>query len=59
MGFVVGGTWALANIVFMALIPVAERFGIHLVLALTPFGYLFSGVLGLSIILKTRTRLSE
>ena len=58
MGVIVGGTWALANIVFMALVPVAEHFGTHTVLTLTPFGYLFSGILGLAIILKTRTRLS-
>jgi FSR family fosmidomycin resistance protein-like MFS transporter len=54
MGFIVGGTWALANVVFLALVPVAEHFGTRIVLGLTPFGYLFSGVLGLLIILKVR-----
>jgi FSR family fosmidomycin resistance protein-like MFS transporter len=56
MGFIVGGTWALANIVFMALVPAAERFGTYLILKITPFGYLLSGIFGLLIILKTRSR---
>lgn len=56
MGFIVGGTWALANIVFMALVPAAERFGTYLILKITPLGYLLSGIFGLLIILKTRSR---
>jgi len=56
MGFIVGGTWAIANIVFMALVSVGERLGTHLLLALSPLGYLFSGILGLFIILKFRRR---
>ena len=57
MGFIVGGTWTLANIVFMALVPAAERFGIYLILEITPFGYLLSGIFGLLIILKTRSHI--
>ena len=57
MAFIVGGTWAVANIVFMALAPAAEHLGTHLILAITPFGYLFSGILGLLIILKTSSRI--
>jgi FSR family fosmidomycin resistance protein-like MFS transporter len=56
MGFVVGGAWAFANVIFLALVPVAEHFGTHIVLGLTPLGYLISGVLGLFIILKVRRR---
>lgn len=47
MGFVVGGTWALADIVFLGLLPVAERFGSDVVLQFVPLGYLFSGILGI------------
>ena len=56
MGFIVGGTWALANVVFMALLPAAEYFGTHLVLKFAPLGYLFSGIFGLLIMLKIQSR---
>ena len=52
MGFMVGGTWALANIVFTALLPVAEQFGTNVILKFTPLGYLFSGAFGLFVMLK-------
>lgn len=52
MALVVGGTWGLANIVFIALSPVAERFGTSLVLSLTPAGYLLSALLALRLMLK-------
>ena len=55
MGFMVGGTWALANIVFMALLPVAEHFGTNFILRFVPLGYLLSGIFGLSIILKAKS----
>jgi len=55
MGFMVGGTWALANIVFMALLPVAEHFGTNVILKFTPLGYLFSGLFGLFVMLKFRS----
>jgi len=62
MGFMVGGTWALANIVFIALLPVAEHFGTNVILKFTPLGYLCSGAFGLFIMLKvqssTRAKLS-
>jgi len=54
MGFMVGGTWALASIVFIALLPVVEYFGPHLILKFVPLGYLFSGVFGLFIVLKVQ-----
>ena len=54
MGFMVGGTWALANIVFMVLLPAAEHFGTDVILKFTPLGYLFSGLFGLFVILKLR-----
>jgi len=53
MGFMVGGTWALANIVFMVLLPVAEHFGTDIILNFVPLGYLLSGIFGLSIMLKS------
>lgn len=54
MGFIVGGTWALAYVAFMALLPLAERFGSAAVLKFAPLGYLFSGIFGLFVMLKTR-----
>ena len=54
MGFMVGGTWALASIVCMPLLPVAEHFGTNFILKFTPLGYLFSGVFGLFIVLKAQ-----
>jgi len=54
MGFMVGGTWALANIVFMVLLPVVEYFGTNVILKFTPLGYLCSGAFGLFIVLKAQ-----
>jgi FSR family fosmidomycin resistance protein-like MFS transporter len=54
MGFMVGGTWGLAYVVFMALLPAAERFGADVVLKFSPLGYLLSGAFGLYIMLKTQ-----
>ena len=56
MGFMVGGTWALANIVFMALLPVAQSFGPGVILKFMPLGYLLSGAFGLFIMLKIQSR---
>ena len=55
MGFMVGGTWALANIVFMALLPVAEHFGTNVILKFTPLGYLCSGAFGLFVMSKAKS----
>jgi len=55
MGFMAGGTWALANIVFMALLPVAEHFGTNVILKFTPLGYLCSGLLGILVMSKLRS----
>jgi FSR family fosmidomycin resistance protein-like MFS transporter len=56
LGVIVGGSWALAYIVFQALILVVEhtRFGTKTLLNLTPWGYLCSGIFGIFIILKMR-----
>jgi len=54
MGFMVGGTWALAYLAFMALLPLAEHFGSDVVLKFSPLGYLISGVFGLAVMLKAR-----
>jgi len=56
MGFMVGGTWALAYVILMALLLAAEHFHFETkaVLNLTPWGYLLSGVFGLYLILKAR-----
>lgn len=52
MGFMVGGTWALAFIVFSALLPVAEHFGADALLRYVPVGYLFSALIGLFVLFK-------
>ena len=54
MGFMVGGTWALAYVVFMALLPAAERFGSVVILKFSPLGYLLSGAFGLYVMLKSQ-----
>ena len=54
MGWIVGGTWLFASVVFFPIVPIAERFGTHLVLQYVPLGYLLSGLLGLHIMLKKR-----
>jgi len=56
MGFMVGGTWALAFIVFSALLPVAERFGSVSLLSFVPLGYLFSALIGLYLVFKDKSR---
>jgi FSR family fosmidomycin resistance protein-like MFS transporter len=59
MGFMVGGTWGLAYVVFMALLPAAEHFGSDVILKFSPFGYLLSGIFGLYVILKTHRQAPE
>jgi FSR family fosmidomycin resistance protein-like MFS transporter len=54
MGFMLGGTWALAYVVFMALLPAAERFGSDVILKFSPFGYLLSGAFGFYLMLRVR-----
>ncbi len=56
MGFMVGGTWALAFIVFSALLPVAEHFGTNALLRFVPLGYLFSAFIGLYLLFKDKGR---
>jgi len=54
MGFVVGGNWAFASLVFLALLPVAERVGTRVVLDFSILGYVVSGFLGLLLLLRIR-----
>jgi len=54
MGFMVGGTWALAYIVFIPLLRVAEHFGSDVILKFSPIGYVISGAFGLYVMLKAR-----
>ena len=56
MGFMVGGTWAFAFIVFSFLLPVAEHFGTGVLLRFIPLGYLFSAFIGLYIMFKEKNR---
>jgi MFS family permease len=59
MGFMAGGTWALANIVFLALLRVIEQFGADTILKFTPVGYVLSAVFGLFIMFRARRQLGE
>jgi FSR family fosmidomycin resistance protein-like MFS transporter len=54
MGFMVGGTWALANIVFLAFLPVAEYFGPNVLLKCAPLGYVISAAFGLFLMFRAR-----
>jgi FSR family fosmidomycin resistance protein-like MFS transporter len=56
MGVIVGGTWALAYVIFMVLLHAAENFdiGIQTIMNLTPWGYLLSGIFGFYVMLKAR-----
>jgi FSR family fosmidomycin resistance protein-like MFS transporter len=54
MGFIAGGTWALANIVFLAMLRIIEHFGADLILKFTPVGYVISAVFGLFIMFRAR-----
>jgi FSR family fosmidomycin resistance protein-like MFS transporter len=58
MGFIVGGTWAFADIVFLGLLPVAEYFSSDFVLKFSPIGYVISGVIGLIILFKYKNMTS-
>ncbi len=58
MGFIVGGTWAFADIVFLGLLPIAEHFGSGFVLKFSPIGYIISALLGFFILFKTRNKSS-
>jgi hypothetical protein len=59
MGFMAGGTWALANIVFLALLRFIEQFGADTILKFTPVGYVLSAVFGLFIMLRVRRQAGE
>ena len=54
MGVMVGGTWALAYVIFMTLLSAAQHFniGTHALLNLTPWGYLLSGGFGIFVLLN-------
>lgn len=47
MAFIVGGTWGIADIVFLAFAPIADWMGTGFVLKLMPIGYVLSTVLAL------------
>jgi MFS family permease len=59
MGFIAGGTWALANIVFLAFLPAAQYFGPEVILKFTPVGYVLSAVFGLFIMFRARRQAGE
>jgi MFS family permease len=44
MALIVGGTWGIALVIFLGLMPIADRVGSGLILKLTPLGYLASAL---------------
>jgi hypothetical protein len=54
MGLIVGGTWGLANLILMALVPLAGHYGTNFILKFMPLGYLFSGAFGLYIMRRNQ-----
>ena len=56
LGVMVGGTWALAYVIYMPMVLAAEyfHFGANVIINLSPWGYLFSGLFGLYIMLNRR-----
>jgi FSR family fosmidomycin resistance protein-like MFS transporter len=44
MALIVGGTWGIALVIFLALMPLVDRLGTGLILRLAPVGYLASAL---------------
>lgn len=56
MGWIVGGTWLFASIVFMPIAALADYCGTAEVMQYAPIGYLVSGLFGFYLLLKTRSK---
>lgn len=52
MAFMLGGTWAIATLFFLCLLPVAEYCGTKYILNLSPVGYFLSVAIGIYIMRK-------
>lgn len=57
MGLMVGGVWGVANIIVMALGPVAKRYGLDGIFYCTPIGYCLAAILGLYLLFRVKTRI--
>lgn len=53
MGIIGGGAWGTASLVLMVLGPIAEKFGVKIVLDFAWIGYLISGTIGLYTLLRS------
>ena len=56
MGLAVGGAWGISSLILWALGPVAQSFGIMIVLWITPFFYLFCAGIGIFIKYSIKTK---
>jgi MFS family permease len=58
LGVMVGGTWALAYVIYMPMVLAAEyfHFGANVIINLSPWGYLFSGLFGILVMQKMRKK---
>ena len=59
MGLIVGGTWATANLVYMAVLPIAEKLGTASVLKFVPIGYVCSAVLAVGLLVMTNRKVRQ
>jgi FSR family fosmidomycin resistance protein-like MFS transporter len=59
MALMVGGTWALANTAFLALLPLIKYFGADIILKFIPLGYVLSAFFGLFIMFRVRRLAGE
>jgi MFS transporter, FSR family, fosmidomycin resistance protein len=57
MGLMVGGVWGVANIIVMALGPVAKQYGLDGIFYCTPIGYCLAAILGLILLFRVKTRI--
>ena len=57
MGLMVGGVWGIANLIVMALGPVAQSYGLDGIVYGTPAGYLLAAIVGIYLSFRIKTRI--
>jgi FSR family fosmidomycin resistance protein-like MFS transporter len=57
MGLMVGGVWGIANLIVMALGPVAQTYGLDGIVYGTPAGYLLAAIVGIYLMFRVKTRI--
>jgi len=54
MALAVGGTWGMANVIFLALVPVVERLGTGFIMDASIIGFLASAAIGAFLLMRFR-----